>query len=342
MPLNIGIFTARIRAFRCLSPFIDKRLWQLPNTPPALEAVGRYGTLVMPPHIQDEVQKRSLQDPESFWGHHAEQLCWHKKPSQVLKETTKELPSGVSHPHWTWFPDGEISTAYNCVDRHVKDGRGDATAVIWDSPVTGSKEKFTYKQLLEEVETLAGVLREEGVRKGDTVLIYMPMIPAALFAMLAVSRLGAIHAVVFGGFAPASLAQRIEASKPRAILTASCGIEGNKKPLGYKDFIQGALQKSSHKPEKVIVWQRDQLRWDSLVESKGERQWQDLVQKAKKKGTKADCVPVKSNEGLYIIYTSGKRQHFVPFLRFQLMLSPKGRRAFPRVFCERPVATLSD
>ncbi len=265
----------------------------------------------MPSHIQDEVQKRSLQDPETFWGHHAEQLYWHKKPSQVLKRTTKKLPSGVSHPYWTWFPDGEISTSYNCVDRHVKDGRGDVTAVIWDSPVTGNKEKFTYKQLLEEVETLAGVLREEGVKKGDTVLIYMPMIPAALFAMLAVSRLGAIHAVVFGGFAPASLAQRLEASKPRVIMTASCGIEGNKKPLGYKDFIQGALQKSSHKPEKVIIWQRDQLRWDSVVESQGERQWQDLVQKAKKRGIKADSVPVKSNDGLYIIYTSGRRQYFV-------------------------------
>ena len=272
----------------------------------------------MPSHIQDEVQKHSIQDPESFWAHHAEQLYWHKEPSQVLKRTTKKLPSGISHPHWTWFPHGEISTSYNCVDRHVEDGRGDATAVIWDSPVTGSKQKFTYKQLLEEVETLAGVLREEGVEKGDTVLIYMPMIPAALFAMLAVSRLGAIHAVVFGGFAPASLAQRIDASKPRAIMTASCGIEGNKKPLGYKHFIQGALRQSSHKPEKVIIWQRDQLRWESVAESKGERQWQDLVQNAKKKGIKADSVPVKSNEGLYIIYTSGRHQSSIPCYYFQL------------------------
>ena len=132
------------------------------------------------------------------------------------------------------------------------------------------------------------------------------MIPAALFAILAVARLGAIHAVVFGGFAPASLAQRIEASKPRAIMTASCGIEGAKKPLGYKDFIKGALQKSSFKPEKVIIWQREQLRWDPVENSNGERQWQDLVQQAKAKGVRAEAVPVKSHEGLYIIYTSGK------------------------------------
>ena len=132
------------------------------------------------------------------------------------------------------------------------------------------------------------------------------MVPAALFAILAVARLGAIHAVVFGGFAPTSLAQRIEASKPRAIMTASCGIEGAKGPLGYKRFIEGALEKSSFKPEKVIIWQREQLRWEPVEYSKGERQWHDLVKKAKGKGLKAESVPVKSHEGLYIIYTSGK------------------------------------
>ena len=126
----------------------------------------------MPPHMQDQVQEQSLQDPESFWAHQAEQLHWHKKPSSPLKRRTKKLNGGIEHPHWTWFPDGEISTTYNCVDRHVKKGNGDKTAIIWDSPVTGAKEKFTYKQLLEEVETLAGVLKEEGVRKGDVVLIY--------------------------------------------------------------------------------------------------------------------------------------------------------------------------
>lgn len=131
------------------------------------------------------------------------------------------------------------------------------------------------------------------------------MIPAALFALLAISRLGAIHAVVFGGFAPASLAQRIEASKPRVIMTASCGIEGAKGPMDYKPFIEGAVEKSSFKPEKVIIWQREEMRWDPVVKENGERNWQKLVRSAKDRGIKADCVPVKSNDGVYIIYTSG-------------------------------------
>jgi hypothetical protein len=126
----------------------------------------------MPPHKQDHVQSSSLTDPETFWGHHAEHLYWHKKPSAVIQRTTKKLKGGTSHDHWTWFPDGEISTAYNCIDRHVNNGNGDHAAIIWDSPVTKSRQTYTYKQLLEEVETLAGVLREEGVKKGDVVLVY--------------------------------------------------------------------------------------------------------------------------------------------------------------------------
>lgn len=126
----------------------------------------------MPPHDQDEAQTASLRDPESFWSHQADQLHWHKKPSRSLKKSTKKLASGVEHSTYSWFPDGEISTSYNCVDRHVRNGNGDSTAIIWDSPVTGSKQRYTYKQLLLEVETLAGVLREEGVKKGDVVLVY--------------------------------------------------------------------------------------------------------------------------------------------------------------------------
>ncbi len=126
----------------------------------------------MAPHPQDVVQKHSLEDPESFWGHQADQLEWHKKPTRALARPTKKLANGVEHPSFSWFPDGEISTCYNCIDRHVKAGNGDVNAIIWDSPVTGSKETITYKQLLLEVETLAGVLREEGVKKGDVVLVY--------------------------------------------------------------------------------------------------------------------------------------------------------------------------
>ena len=257
------------------------------------------------PHPQDEVQAHSIQDPESFWAHQAEQLHWTKKPSQALERSTKHLSNGISHPSFTWFPGGELSTCYNCVDRHVMSGNGHSTAVIWDSPVTGCKERYTYAQLLQEVETLAGVLKEEGVNKGDVVLVYSPMIPASLFAMLAISRLGAIHTVVFGGFAPASLAQRIEASKPRAIMTASCGIEGSKGPMSYKPFIEGALQQSKHKPEKIIVWQREQLRWHPVLKERGERTWQDLVSSARNRKIKAETVPVKSSDGIYIIYTSG-------------------------------------
>ncbi|PMD27361.1 acetyl-CoA synthetase-like protein [Hyaloscypha hepaticicola] len=259
----------------------------------------------MSAHPQDEVQHHSLTDPESFWAEQASHLHWHKKPSSTLKITKKSLKSGIDHDHWEWFPDGEISTCYNCVDRHVDAGHGDNLAIIWDSPVTKTKQKFTYKQLQKEVETLAGVLREEGVKKGDVVLIYMPMIPAALIGTLAISRLGAIHAVVFGGFASASLAQRIDASKPVAILTASCGIDGAKPPTSYKPFITEAISLSSHKPAKTIIWQRDQLRWDNVDKPNGERNWQRLVNSATKRGVKAECVPVKSTDCIYIIYTSG-------------------------------------
>jgi propionyl-CoA synthetase len=274
----------------------------------------------MSSHPQDEVQHHSLNDPESFWAEQASHLHWHKKPSRALSKTTKVLKSGASHDHWEWFPDGEISTCYNCVDRHVLAGRGDQTALIWDSPVTHTKEKYTYKKLLSEVETFAGVLRQEGVRKGDVVLVYsklatlavtrvtltlpVPMIPAALIGTLAISRLGAIHAVVFGGFAAASLAQRIEASKPVAILTASCGIEGSKPPTPYQPFVEEAIRLSSHKPEKTIIWQRNELRW-KVNKLDGQRNWKHTALSAAKRGVKADCVPVKSSDGVYIIYTSG-------------------------------------
>lgn len=257
-------------------------------------------------HIQDWVYADSITDPEAFWSRQALNLHWHKKPSRAFDRGRKTLAkSGVTHDHWSWFPGGELSTAYNCVDRHVLSGNGNKIAVYWDSPVTGFKEQYTYGQLQHEVETLAGVLREEGVKKGDVVLVYMPMIPAAMFAMLAIARLGAIHAVVFGGFSPAALAQRMEASKPRAIMTASCGIEGSKAPLGYKHLIEEAIRKSKYKPEKTIVWQREQLRWDPIVKEDGQRNWQRLVISARNRGLKAEAVPTKSEDGLYIIYTSG-------------------------------------
>ncbi|KAK0635549.1 hypothetical protein B0T17DRAFT_482514 [Bombardia bombarda] len=257
-------------------------------------------------HPQDQVQHHSLTDPESFWGHQAEQLHWHKKPSAVMARTTKNLKSGDSHNHWAWFPDGEISTCYNCLDRHVLAGRGDAPAILYDSPATNTKQRLTYSELLTEVEIFAAVLRQEGVRKGDVVLVYMPMIPAALIGILAINRLGAIHAVVFGGFAATALAQRIEASRPVVILTASCGIDGNKPPIAYRALIEEAIQTSSSwKPPKTIIWQREQLSWHPIRKTDGERSWQNLVKSARARKLKAECVPVKSTDGIYIIYTSG-------------------------------------
>ncbi|KAJ5084256.1 hypothetical protein NUU61_008835 [Penicillium alfredii] len=256
-------------------------------------------------HPQLSAHQHSLRDPNTFWSSHADRLHWHHKPSRALTRQTKTLSSGVQHEHWSWFPDGEISTTYNCVDRHVHNGQGDQVAIIWESPVTHTTEKYTYRQLLDEVEVLAGVLREEGVRRGDVVIIYMPMIPAALIAALAITRLGAIHAAVFGGFAAQSLAQRIEAARPRAIMTASCGIEGAKGPISYRPLVEGAVEASRFKPSKVIVWQRDQLRWNNPDKLGGQRNWQRLVKSARMRGIRAEPVPVKSTDALYIIYTSG-------------------------------------
>jgi propionyl-CoA synthetase len=259
-------------------------------------------------HPQDQVQRQSLDKPEAFWRHQAEQLHWHKKPSSILTRTTKKLSDGTtSHPHWEWFTGGQISTCYNCVDRHVLAGNGDRPAIYYDSPVTKPKTRQTisYAQLLDDVSVTAAVLRDEGVKKGDVVLVYMPMIPAALVGILAINRLGAIHAVVFGGFAPAALAQRIDASRPVMILTASCGIDGNKAPAGYRDLIREAVGLSKHKPDRVLVWQRNELRWNPLDRQQGgERNWFKMVRSARARGLKADCVPVDANDPAYIIYTS--------------------------------------
>ncbi|KAI2639962.1 AMP-binding enzyme [Xylaria nigripes] len=259
----------------------------------------------MTEYLQDEVHALSLKDPEGFWSAQAAHLHWHKPPVSTLTKTTKKLKSGIEHPHWSWFDGGEISTCYNCVDRHVLAGNGDKPAIYWDSPVTSARQTLTYAQLLDEVETTAGALREEGVQRGDIVLVYMPMIPAALIGMLAINRLGAIHTVVFGGFASTALAQRIDASRPVAILTASCGIEGTKAPTSYKFLIREALQISGHKPRRVIVWQRNELRWDDLDKLSGERNWFKLVRSCRARQIKAACVPVGANEPVYIIYTSG-------------------------------------
>nr|OQO28343.1 hypothetical protein B0A51_04062 [Rachicladosporium sp. CCFEE 5018] len=244
-----------------------------------------------PRHITDDVYESSIKDPSKFWAHQAQQLTWHKSPTSTFRNTNRKLKGGNSHESWQWFPDGEISTSYNCIDRHVEAGNGDKTAIIWDSPVSGSKQKISYAELQEEVATLAGVLREEGVGKGDVVLVYMPMIPAALIGILATVRLGAIHAVVFGGFSAASLSQRIEASQPKVILTASCGIEGAKGPIPYQPMVRGAIKQYPHKPTRTIVWQREQSKWSDLQESAGERDWTALTAAAKNEASKPKTYP---------------------------------------------------
>lgn len=270
---------------------------------------------------QDRVHRQSLKNPEAFWAQQSQHIHWHQKPTSVLKESVKVLKSGIRHPYWTWFAGGKISTCYHCVDRHVLAGRGDCPAIFYDSPVTGTKQTITYSQLLHEVEVLAGVLRDEGVKKGEVVLVYsklnpvsirtvgsslfeVPMIPAAIVGILATSRLGAIHTVVFGGFAANALAQRIADAKPVVILTASCGIEGTKPPIDYKPLVKEAIEISGHRPKRTLIWQREQLPWH-LDETAGERDWFQLANKARSSGTRADCVPVDSNDALYIIYTSG-------------------------------------
>ncbi|KPM34308.1 Acyl-CoA synthetase short-chain family member 3, mitochondrial [Neonectria ditissima] len=256
-------------------------------------------------HVQDEVLRHSLEDPDDFWRHQAEHLHWHKKFTSTIQLTQKTLKNGITHDSWEWFPDGEISTCYNCVDRHVLDGHGDSVAIYFDSPVTNTKEKYTYRELLEEVQVLAGALREEGVKKGDVVMLYMPMIPSAVIGILAINRLGAIHSIVFGGFAPNALAQRIDSCKPIALLTASCGIDGNKPAIPYRPLVEEAITLATYKPSKTIVWQRDQLRWNPMDRNAGQSTWQKLVRSARARNIRADCVPVKSTDPVYIIHTSG-------------------------------------
>ncbi|KAF3761118.1 acetyl-CoA synthetase-like protein [Cryphonectria parasitica EP155] len=260
-------------------------------------------------HPQDALHAASLSHPETFWAAQAARLHWHKKPTTILQKYTKTLPqSGTAHDHWAWFPDGDISTCYNCLDRHVLAGQGHQPAILYDSPVTSdTRQRITYAQLLDDVQVFASVLRDEGgVQKGDVVLVYMPMIPAVLTGLLAISRLGALHAVVFGGFAPQALAQRIDASRPKVILTASCGIDGNKPPIPYREYLEEAERLATWRTPRTLVWQRPQLEWHPLRKEAGERSWNRLVRSAALRGRRVtECVPVKGTDGVYVIYTSG-------------------------------------
>ncbi len=237
-----------------------------------------------------EIYERSLHDPEGFWGEAAQALEWHKPWEQVLDRTAQPVPR--------WFVGGEFNTCHNALDRHVAAGRGEQDALIWDSPVTGSQRRYTYAQLRDEVARFAGVLRGLGVEKGDRVLIYMPMVPEAAIAMLASARLGAIHSVVFGGFAARELATRIEDAEPKVIVSASCGIEPNR-IVEYKPLLDEAIASVSHKPEHCVILQRPQQQAGMI----GGRDidWAQAMATAEP----ADCVPVAATDPLYILYTSG-------------------------------------
>ncbi|MFP5252879.1 MAG: propionyl-CoA synthetase [Actinomycetes bacterium] len=235
---------------------------------------------------------RSIADPESFWGEQAGLVDWIRPPTRVLDA---ERP-----PFYRWYPDGVLNTCYNALDRHVVAGHADRVALIHDSPVTGTQRSYTYAQLLEEVATFAGALRGFGVEKGDRVVIYMPMIPEAVVAMLACARLGAVHSVVFGGFAPHELAVRIDDARPTVVVSASCGIEPTR-VVEYKPMLDRALELATHKPGVCVVKQREQARAD--LSSPRDVDW-DLAMKAGRTAP-AECVEVAATDPLYVLYTSG-------------------------------------
>ncbi len=237
-----------------------------------------------------EIYEAAQADPEKFWMEQAEQIDWIEKPSKALFDERA--------PFYEWFRDGVLNTCHNAVDRHVENGRGAQAAIIYDSPITGAKGKVTFAQLQEQTARLGGALQRQGVQKGDRVIIYMPMVPEALVAMLACARIGAIHSVVFGGFAANELATRIDDAEPKAIIAASCGIEPSR-VVSYKPLLDGAIEMARHKPDFTVILQRDQSTAD-LTEGR-DYDWNAFQADA----PLADCVPVGGMEPVYILYTSG-------------------------------------
>ncbi|MFC0444356.1 acetate--CoA ligase [Pseudidiomarina halophila] len=232
----------------------------------------------------------SLQQPESFWLKQAQQLHWFSEPKQGLQRNE----NGTAD----WFVDGELNMAFCALDYHVDNGRGEQTALIYDSPVTQTKQTYSYRELREQVAHFAGLLKKHHVKKGDRVVIYMPMIPQAAIAMLACARLGAVHSVVFGGFAPHELAVRIDDARPKVVITASCGVEVDK-VIPYKPYVDEAIRLASAPPQRVIVWQREIC--EAELQTPRDVDWQ----KALAEVTPAECAVVKATDPLYILYTSG-------------------------------------
>lgn len=237
-----------------------------------------------------ETYDHSMNDPQDFWAKAAAEIDWQRPWDKVLDDSKA--------PFYQWFSGGELNTCYNSLDRHVNNGRAEQTALIYDSPVTSSKQTFSFRELRDQVAVLAGALSNMGVSKGDRVVIYMPMIPETVMAMLACARIGAIHSVVFGGFAADQLAERIDDAKPKVILSASCGIEVNKVIL-YKPLLDSAIEKSTYKPEHCLLLQRPQAQAD-MIDGR-DIDWQQACTQAQP----VDCVTVAATDPLYILYTSG-------------------------------------
>jgi propionyl-CoA synthetase len=238
----------------------------------------------------ETVYRRSLEQPEEFWAGAAQAVDWDEPPSRILDDSRA--------PFYRWFSGGRLNTAYNALDRHVERGRADQPALIYDSPVTDTKRTYSFRELRDEVARFAGALRAEGVERGDRVVVYMPMVPEALIAMLACARIGAVHSVVFGGFASGELATRIDDAEPRAIVCASCGIEPDR-VVPYKPLLDAAIDLARHEPERCIVLQRPMLEAE-LVPGR-DVEWSEATAGARP----ADCVSVEATEPLYILYTSG-------------------------------------
>ncbi len=240
----------------------------------------------------EELYRQSIESPDQYWAAAAEEVQWVKKWDKVLDDS--RAPNFHS-----WFTGGELNTCYNAIDYHVENGRADQVAIIYDSPQTGVVKKITYSELLEQVSRFAGVLVAQGLGKGDTAIIYMPMIPETAIAMLACARIGAIHSVVFGGFAPNELAIRINDAKPKLMISASCGLEGATKVLPYKPLLDKAIELAEVKPEKCIIYQRPQVQ-SELIAGR-DFDWMELYDAAEPVG----CTTVAATDPLYILYTSG-------------------------------------